>query len=149
MLLGYNTNGFAHHDPAAALELLAEIGYQSVALTLDHGLLNPFAADLADQIDRFRQLLGRWGLRSVVETGDRFLLNPASSTSRPWFRPSRQDESKGSTFSARRSTLPPRLAATAARSGRASCATNCRRRRLGTDSLKHWGPCWSMPSGGA
>jgi L-ribulose-5-phosphate 3-epimerase len=76
MLLGYNTNGFAHHDPAAALELLAEIGYRSVALTLDHGLLNPFATDPAGQIDRFRQLLTRLGLRSVVETGARFLLDP-------------------------------------------------------------------------
>ena len=45
MLLGYNTNGFAHHDPFEAIELLAEIGYKSVALTLDHGPLNPFAAD--------------------------------------------------------------------------------------------------------
>ena len=44
MLLGYNTNGFAHHDPFEAIEVLAEIGYQSVAITLDHGPLNPFAA---------------------------------------------------------------------------------------------------------
>src|SRR6185369_14190131 len=28
MLLGYNTNGLAHHDPFEAIELLAEIGYQ-------------------------------------------------------------------------------------------------------------------------
>ena len=37
MLLGYNTNGFAHHDPFDALAIIAEIGYQSVAITLDHG----------------------------------------------------------------------------------------------------------------
>ncbi|MDX1944297.1 MAG: sugar phosphate isomerase/epimerase family protein [Pirellulaceae bacterium] len=76
MLLGYNTNGFAHHDPFAALEILAEIGYQSVAITLDHGPLNPFdsgwTANLARLKDRLRQL----GLKSVIETGARFLLDP-------------------------------------------------------------------------
>jgi sugar phosphate isomerase/epimerase len=76
MLLGYNTNGFAHHDPAAALELLAEIGYRSVALTLDHSLLNPYAQDPIGDIDRYRGLLARLGLTSVVETGARFLLDP-------------------------------------------------------------------------
>ena len=76
MRLGYNTNGFAHHDPAAALELLAEIGYRSVALTLDHALLNPYGEDLAGEVDRYRRLLARLGLRSVIETGARFLLDP-------------------------------------------------------------------------
>lgn len=76
MLLGYNTNGFAHHDPYQAVELLAEIGYQSVALTLDHGPLNPFAADFYRNAKQMRQLLDRLGLRSVIETGARFLLDP-------------------------------------------------------------------------
>jgi sugar phosphate isomerase/epimerase len=76
MLLGYNTNGFAHHDPAAAFELLAEIGYRSVALTLDHGLLNPFAPNLTDEIERIGAQLERLSLRSVIETGARFLLDP-------------------------------------------------------------------------
>jgi len=75
MLLGYNTNGFAHHDPMAALGLLAEIGYRSVALTLDHGLLNPYGDDPAGDVDRYRRLLARLGLRSVIETGARFLLD--------------------------------------------------------------------------
>jgi len=76
MLLGYNTNGFAHHDPLLALELLAEIGYRSVALTIDYGLLNPHLPQLAQQITEIRRALDRYQLRSVIETGARFLLNP-------------------------------------------------------------------------
>ena len=76
MLLGYNTNGFAHHDPFEALEILAEIGYRSVALTLDHGPLNPFAADWPANLQRLKETLRRLGLRSVIETGARFLLDP-------------------------------------------------------------------------
>lgn len=75
MLLGYNTNGLAFHDPFEAVELLAEIGYRSVALTLDHGPLNPFTHDFAAQLDKMRQLLDRLALRSVIETGARFLLD--------------------------------------------------------------------------
>ena len=59
MLLGYNTNGLAHHDPYEALELLAEIGYRSVALTLDHGPLNPFAADWPANLARLKETLRR------------------------------------------------------------------------------------------
>jgi sugar phosphate isomerase/epimerase len=76
MLLGYNTNGFAHHDPFEALEILAEIGYQSVALTLDHGALNPYAADWPANQQRLKETLRRLGLKNVVETGARYLLDP-------------------------------------------------------------------------
>ncbi|MAT69312.1 MAG: isomerase [Planctomycetaceae bacterium] len=76
MLLGYNTNGLAHHSLPAALELLAEHGYRSVALTLDHHLLNPYALDHADELRRAGELLRQHEMRSVVETGARFLLDP-------------------------------------------------------------------------
>jgi L-ribulose-5-phosphate 3-epimerase len=76
MLLGYNTNGLAHHDPYLALELLAEIGYSSVAITLDHGPLNPLAEDWPAELPRMKEQLQRLGLKSVIETGARFLLNP-------------------------------------------------------------------------
>jgi L-ribulose-5-phosphate 3-epimerase len=76
MLLGYNTNGFAHHDPFDAFALLAETGYQSVAITLDHGPLNPFADGWSANLKRLKDELKRLGLRSVIETGARFLLNP-------------------------------------------------------------------------
>jgi L-ribulose-5-phosphate 3-epimerase len=76
MLLGYNTNGFAHHRLEDALAILAELGYQSVALTLDYHALNPYGPDLPEQLAAVKGLLQKHGLRSVVETGARFLLDP-------------------------------------------------------------------------
>src|SRR5580693_8489055 len=76
MHLGYNTNGLAHHDPFQAVELLAEIGYRSVAITLDHGPLNPLSDGFLDQVRQMRRLLDRLQMRSVVETGARYLLDP-------------------------------------------------------------------------
>jgi len=97
MLLGYNTNGLAHHDPLQAIDLLAEIGYRSVALTLDHGLLGPFQPDVARQLEQVRERLERHALRSVVETGARFLLDarvrhePTLMTAQPRQRARRID----------------------------------------------------------
>ncbi len=75
MLFGYNTNGLAHHDAYQAVELLADLGYRSVALTIDHGLLNPYGGHVASRIKQMRRLLDERGMRSVVETGARFLLD--------------------------------------------------------------------------
>src|SRR5262249_27153914 len=76
MRFGYNTNGFAHHRLEDALAILAELGYESVALTLDYHALNPFDEQLPAQVGRVRELLQRHGLQAVVETGARFLLDP-------------------------------------------------------------------------
>ena len=76
MLLGYNTNGMAHHGLFDAVGLLAEIGYRSVAITIDHGALPPDATDLQARIGSLRRLLERFRMRSVIETGARFLLDP-------------------------------------------------------------------------
>lgn len=73
---GYNTNGFAHHRLPDALRILADLGYESVALTLDHHCLDPGAGDFFPQVEQTRSLLDRLGLGVVVETGARFLLNP-------------------------------------------------------------------------
>jgi L-ribulose-5-phosphate 3-epimerase len=78
MRLGYNTNGLAHHRLRDAIDLLADEGYSSIAITLDAGALDPYddPASLARQVHRVRSALDRRGLARVVETGARFLLNP-------------------------------------------------------------------------
>jgi sugar phosphate isomerase/epimerase len=78
MQLGYNTNGLAHHRLLEAIDLLADEGYQSVAITLDAGALDPYEepALLANQVVRVRRALDDRGLSRVVETGARYLLNP-------------------------------------------------------------------------
>jgi len=74
MFLGYNTNGLAHHDLFDAVELLAEIGYRGVAVTIDHNALSPTAAH--SRIEQLRRRLEKRKMRSVVETGARYLLDP-------------------------------------------------------------------------
>lgn len=48
-----------------------------MALTLDHCHLNPFDADYRSNAVRFRQEAERRGLRIVIETGARYLLDIA------------------------------------------------------------------------
>jgi L-ribulose-5-phosphate 3-epimerase len=57
------------------LAVLAGLGYEGVALTLDHHALNPFDPLHFDQLHRVRDLLRAYRLRAVVETGARFLLD--------------------------------------------------------------------------
>jgi sugar phosphate isomerase/epimerase len=76
MFLGYNTNGFAHHRLEDAIAILADLGYEGVAITLDHQALNPFDPECRRQMDVIRSLLNRHKLRCVIETGARFLLDP-------------------------------------------------------------------------
>jgi len=76
MLLGYNTNGLAHHRWDEALVLIAEAGYRSVALTVDHHCLSPTSPTLRDDVARLKALLQRYQLRCVIETGARYLLDP-------------------------------------------------------------------------
>ena len=66
----------AFHDPLDALELLAEFGYQAVGITVDHAWLNPYTSDFERQLERVRDGLARYQMRSVIETGARYLLDP-------------------------------------------------------------------------
>jgi sugar phosphate isomerase/epimerase len=72
----YNTNGLAHHRLDDALDLLAETGYDGVALTLDVHHHDPHEPDLPGRTARLAEGLASRNLGAVVETGARFLLDP-------------------------------------------------------------------------
>jgi L-ribulose-5-phosphate 3-epimerase len=76
MYFGYNTNGFAHHRLEDAIVILAEMGYQGIAITLDYHVLNPFDPRMPEQLQCIKELLKKYQMRSVIETGARFLLDP-------------------------------------------------------------------------
>ncbi|WP_411147126.1 sugar phosphate isomerase/epimerase family protein [Streptomyces sp. A30] len=72
---GYGTNGFAHHRLTDALGVLADLGYDGVALTLDHHHLDPYARDLGRQVAMVGKELAREGLDVTVETGAPYFLD--------------------------------------------------------------------------
>lgn len=76
MLLGYNTNGLQNHRLADALHLLADAGYGAVALTPDTCHLDPLHCT-PRQLDAVAALLQRLHLRVAIETGARYVLDPA------------------------------------------------------------------------
>ncbi len=73
--LAYNTNGLAHHRLEDAFALLADLGYEGVAITPDVGQLDPLRATPADVV-RVRREAERRGLSLALETGARYLLDP-------------------------------------------------------------------------
>ena len=74
--LGYGTNGFAGHRLADACTVIAGLGYEGVALTLDQPHLDPFADDLAAQIAYARRTIDSHDLACVIETGSRYVMDP-------------------------------------------------------------------------
>ncbi|MFC7532972.1 sugar phosphate isomerase/epimerase family protein [Actinoplanes sp. GCM10030250] len=76
MRFGYGTNGFTNHRLPEALRVIADLGYDGVALTLDTNHLDPFGADLARRTAAVAADLERLGLAVVIETGARYLLDP-------------------------------------------------------------------------
>ena len=72
----FNTNGAANHRLDDALTLIAEAGYDGVALTLDIHHLDPFDPDFLLNTRHVAARLTALNLGLVVETGARFLLDP-------------------------------------------------------------------------
>jgi sugar phosphate isomerase/epimerase len=72
----YNTNGAANHRLGDALRLIADNGYDGVALTLDHHHFDPFEANFNGRAEQLNNELEKLNLGLVVETGARFLLDP-------------------------------------------------------------------------
>jgi sugar phosphate isomerase/epimerase len=73
---GYGTNGFSNHRLDDALAVIADLGYDGVALTLDHHHLDPFGPELARRVAALADRLAVLRLGLVVETGARYLLDP-------------------------------------------------------------------------
>lgn len=72
----YNTNGTQNHRLEDAVALIADAGYDGIALTLDVHHLDPFAPGAARQALALRARLDALELGSVIETGARYLLDP-------------------------------------------------------------------------
>ena len=113
MIFGYNTNGFTHHRLPDALMVLAQLGYGSVAITLDHDFLDPFSMDLPKRVARLKSLLQRFGLRCVVETGARFLLDPLRKHQPTLISPSAEERRQRYDFLANAVAIARELDATA------------------------------------
>ncbi|MGH7143792.1 MAG: sugar phosphate isomerase/epimerase, partial [Planctomycetota bacterium] len=75
MQFGYITNGFSHHRLEDALEVLADLGYRSVGITLDVNHLDPMTCTPAE-VARIAKQLVRLRLQPTIETGGRYVLDP-------------------------------------------------------------------------
>lgn len=75
-VLGYGTNGFADHPLPQALDVIGSGGYGAIALTLGHPHFDPFGPYWRPRAASLKAELDDRGMRVVVETGARYLLDP-------------------------------------------------------------------------
>ena len=72
----YNTNGTVHHGLGEAVALIADSGYDGVAVTVDQNNLDPMSPGWERRTEHLAADLARRGLGAVVEGGARFVLDP-------------------------------------------------------------------------
>jgi len=70
----FGTNGLSNHRLLDAVHLLADLGYDGIAITLDTMHLDPYATN---DVASVRRALDRRGLAAVVETGGRYVIDGA------------------------------------------------------------------------
>lgn len=101
----YNTNGCANHRLEDAVAIIADSGYDGVALTLDIHHIDPFAEGWERAADRLGDELARRGLGLVVETGARFLLDPRRKHEPTLLSPSPEGRARRIDFLSRAMTV--------------------------------------------
>ncbi|PSK98050.1 sugar phosphate isomerase/epimerase [Murinocardiopsis flavida] len=74
--IGYGSNGFTDHRLHEALTVLADLGYDGVAVTPDTGHLDPYEPGLPVRVDALAAHADRLGLALTVETGARYVIDP-------------------------------------------------------------------------
>ena len=94
----YNTNGCNNHRLHDAIDLIAEAGYNGIALTLDWQHLDPFAEDWQQQTEKLKEKLDALGLSSVIETGARYLLDPREKHEPTFLNPQQIGRARRLTF---------------------------------------------------
>lgn len=134
MLLGYNTNGLAFHRWQDGLELLAEVGFRAVAITVDQHCLNPFAPNFASELGEMRRILERLQLRSVIETGARFLLDPRQKHEPTLISPTAEGRARRVDFLCRCIDIANELNSDAVSFWSGVCRLGLRPDRVGTES---------------
>ncbi len=98
MRLGFSTNGIGDLAPLDALPILADLGYESLAITPDRHLLDPFSSGLAAETARWRKVLEAAGFGRVLETGARHLLDPLQKHEPTLVSPHRTDRDRRTDF---------------------------------------------------
>ncbi len=74
---GYDTNGLFRHRLDDALTMIAEAGYDGVAITPDICHLDPYAPDIEAQTAKTARRLRELGLSCVVQTGAFYVIDAA------------------------------------------------------------------------
>jgi len=94
MRLGYSTNSIGDIALLDALPMLRDLGYESLAITPDRHLLDPFSSSIATETARWRSALATHGLACVIETGARHLLDPLHKHEPTLVSPHRADRDR-------------------------------------------------------
>ncbi|NDC53821.1 MAG: sugar phosphate isomerase/epimerase [Planctomycetia bacterium] len=111
MLLGSSTNGIGDIPPLDALPLLRDLGYESLAITPDRHLLDPFSDGIAAEVACWRKALDSAGLARVIETGARHLLDPLRKHEPTLVSPHGRDRDRRTDFLVRALDLAVELGA--------------------------------------